>query len=184
MSEMTQALLNPVPPAGDEARIDAIFKQVESAMGLVPDGLRLYSISPPLLESFMAYVGYFRQHPTLSGQLLAMIRYLGSAQAGCRFCIDMNEGFLVQMGADLDEVRAAREDASKAPLPDNEKVLLNLALKAVNDPDGVNQADLDAARGEGWTDRDLFDVVVQAGNNRAFNYVLKTFKVEHQGVFS
>lgn len=46
-------LLNPVPPADEEDRVQAIFDQIQEAAGFVPDGLRLYAISPPLLETFV-----------------------------------------------------------------------------------------------------------------------------------
>lgn len=178
------ALLNPVPPVGEEERVEAIFSQVQETMGFVPDGLRLYAISPPLLEAFVGNGGYFRQHPSLRGELLAMIRYLVSAEVGCQFCIDLNEGMLVNAGLDQDRVRAAREDADKAPLPDNEKALLKLALRAVDDPDGIGKADLAAVRKVGWSDRDVFDAIAQAASNRAFNFMLKTFNVDQQGVFA
>lgn len=38
-------------------------------------------------------------------------------------------------------------------------------------------------RAQGWTDRDIFDAVAQAASNKAFNYMLRTFKIEHQGAF-
>lgn len=96
----------------------------------------------------------------------------------------MNEGFLVNAGMDLDAVRAARQDADQAPLPDNEKYLLKLALRALSDPDGIGERDIAAARELGWSDRDVFDAIAQAANNRAFNFMLKTFKVHQQGAFS
>jgi len=185
MSNTTnQALLNPAPPAGDEERVQAIFDQVQEAVGFVPDALRLYAISPPLLETFVGNVGYFLQHQTLRGELLAMIRYLVSAEVGCQFCIDLNEARLINAGLDQEAVRAAREDSDKAPLPEKEKALLGLALRAVINPDGIGETDLAAARELGWSDRDIFDAAAQAANNRALNFLLKTFKVEHQGVFA
>ena len=177
-------LITPNVPRGEEQHVEGILNQVEQALGFVPDGLRLYSISPPLLENFVSTIGYFRANPVMRQELLAMIRYLASSEAGCEFCIDLNEGFLTSMGVDLDDIRAARKDHKKAPLEANEKQLLELALKSLNDPDGVNQADMDAAHQQGWTDRDIFDAVAIAANNRAFNLVLKTFKIEHQGAFA
>lgn len=87
-------------------------------------------------------------------------------------------------GVNLDAARAARNDPHLAPITERERPLLDLALLAVNDPDAVNAATLQAARDQGWNDRDLFDAVVQAANNRAFNQVLRTFKLERQGVFA
>lgn len=181
MPETThQALLNPTPPVGDEARVTTILNKLQETLGFVPDGIRLYSISPPLLETFLGNVEYFMQHPRLRGELTAMIRYLVSSNANCHFCIDLNESFLLDMGLDQDAVRAARQDTDQAPLPDNEKSLLKLALKSVDNPDSE---DIEAVRDQGWNDRDIFDAVAQATSNRAFNYLLNTFKIERQGVF-
>lgn len=180
----TQPLLHPVPPAGQEDRVNQVFSGIKAHLGFIPDGLKLYGISPPLLESFVANVGYFMGETQLPPELTTIIRYLVSAQAGCQFCIDMNESFLLQQGHNLDDIRAARSNPDKAPIDDRQKSLLKLALQAIEDPESVNASDLDEVRNQGWTDRDIFDAVVQAANNRAFNFVLRTFKVEAQGVFA
>lgn len=183
-NQVRTPLLQPVPPAADEARVDAIFKGIKERFGFVPDGLRLYSLSPELLENFLAGVGYFTAHSRISQKLLAMIRYLGSARVDCTFCIDFNEAYLGQLGADLDQVRAARNDIAQAPIAEEERPLLRLALKGMEDPDAVDEADLAAVRANGWSDRDIFDVVALAATNRAFTTILKTFKVEHQGAYA
>ena len=179
----TTPLLQPVVPEADQAMVNEIMGGVEAHVGFVPDGMKLYSISPPVLQTFVQGVGYFLGHETLRQELLAMIRYLGSSNAGCEFCISLNEGFLANMGVDLDRVRAARSNPDAAPLTDEEKVLLKLALKGITAPDDVSAEDIENARNAGWNDRQLFDAIALAANNRAFNLVLKTFKVEAQGVY-
>ena len=177
-------LIFPKVPAGEEGRVEAIFSSVKERMGFIPDGLRLYSISPPLLETFLGNISYFNSGERLAPSLMAMIRYLVSWDAKCQFCIDMNEGFLSNMGLSLDAIRAARNNHDAAPIPAKEKPLLMIALKSVSDPDGVNEKDIQNARAQGWSDRDIFDVVSQATSNRAFNTMLRTFNVESQGVFA
>jgi len=179
-----QPLLRPAPPAGEEIRVAQIFDAVEKHIGFVPDGLRLYGISPPLLESFVGNVSYFLEGTSLSPVLTAMIRYLVSSQANCQFCIDLNESLLDSLGVNLQDVRSAREDLSKAPVDERERPLLHLAIQAVNEPQRITEENLESARSKGWSDREMFDAVVQAANIRAFNFVLSTFKVEHQGVFA
>ena len=182
---MAAPLISPHIPAGDEERVAAIFTAIQERVGFVPDGLRLYSLSPPLLETFVGNVAYFNGGGTgLPPELTAMIRYLVSWQSGCSFCVDMNEGFLVNMGKDLDSIRSSRNNPEVAPLADKDKALLKLALKAINSPEFVSKDDLDQVRRLGWQERDLFDAVAQAASNRAFNIVLRTFKVEHQGAFA
>lgn len=182
---MEQALIYPQAPSGEEEHVNGILGNIEKHLGFIPDGLRLFSISPPLLETFVGNIGYFNMGGTqLPPTLTAMIRYQVSWNAECSYCIELNEGFLSNLGVSLDEVRASRNNPEAAPLSEKEKLLLMLAIKSVNTPDEVNQADMDKVKKQGWGDREIFDAIVQAAYNRAFNYVLKTFNVEHQGTFS
>lgn len=184
VKQTIKPLINPHAPKGEEARVDAVFSAVKQHMGFVPDGLKIFSFSPPLLETFVGNISYFNSGERLTPSLMAMIRYLVSSNSECHFCIDMNEGFLTNMGADLNAVRAARNNPELAPIPAKEKPLLMLALKAVKTPESVNSQDIQAAKNQGWSDRDIFDVVAQAANNLAFNKILRTFKIDAQGVFA
>ena len=183
--KMEQALIFPKAPAGEEERVNNVLGNIEKHLGFVPDGLRLYGISPPLLENFVGNISYFNMGGTqLPPALTAMIRYQISWDANCRYCIDLNEGFLTSLGIDLDDVRASRNNPDAAPLSEKEKSLLKLAIKSVETPDRVNQTDMTNIKNQGWQDREIFDAIVQAANNRAFNFVLKTFNIEGQGAFS
>ncbi len=179
----TAALLNPTPPQDQQLRVDAVFGMAEEMLGFVPAGMRLYGVSPPLLETFAGTVAYFRSGTALSPRLTAMIRYLVSERVDCRFCIDLNEGMLAGMGEDLAQVRAARVDIGQAPVDERERPLLQLALHAVTHPERDAAALVAVARDAGWQERDIFDAVLQAASNRAFNLVLKTFNIETQDAF-
>ncbi len=174
-------LINPASPTEDEKRVNAIFSAIEKSLGFVPDGIKLYAVSPPLLESFVGAIGYFRGQERLSQELLALIRYVTSSRNHCNFCIDFNEGILLQLGKTLDVIRAAADDLDKAPLPENEKALLQFALDALEQPEAIDSSRIDALKARGWEDRDLFDAVFVAANNRGFTTLLKTFNVDHQG---
>ena len=177
-------LIYPIAPPGEEERVAGVLGAVENHIGFIPDGLRLFSFSPPLLETFAANISYFNGSTELSPVLMTMIRYLSSWQTQCSYCIDLNEGFLTNMGIELDVIRAARSNPEAAPVAENEIPLLLLALKSVNTPEEVSEQDIKEVRMSGWSDRNIFDAVVQAANNRAFSLVLRAFNVEHQGAFS
>ncbi|WP_198265245.1 carboxymuconolactone decarboxylase family protein [sulfur-oxidizing endosymbiont of Gigantopelta aegis] len=177
-------LITPTVSSEDKSRVDAIFNSVQEHMGFIPDGLRLYSISPPLLEAFMGNVGYFMAHEHLSQTLLAMIRYLVSSKANCHFCIDFNAAILMNQGITSEQLRSARANTDDAPINDAEKVLLKLALSAISCPEGISADDIQQAKNQGFSERDIFDVVAIASSNNAFTYVLRTFKVEQQGAFA
>lgn len=181
---MSKPLLNPQIPTGEETRVAALLEPIQARLGFVPDGLRLYTVSPPLLETFVGTVGYFNTESVLGPRLATMIRYLVSYRSDCSFCIDLNEGFLTGMGLDLDAVRAARDNVDVAPVEPPELPLLRLALKALSDTEEVGPGDVEAARDAGWDDRGIFEAVAVATGNRAFNQLLRAFKVEHQGAFA
>lgn len=182
--EQQTPLLQPVPPAAEQGRVDAIFSGIQKRMGIVPDGVRLYGLSPHLLETFVSSVGYFSEHPTISNRLLGFVRYLASDQVNCQFCIDFNQAFLISLGVEPADIQAARTDITAAPLEEREKILLALALKAVNTPEAVDESDIAVAHAQGWSDSDIFDVVAGVAMNRSFNIMLKTFNVDSQGVFA
>ncbi|MFK5915116.1 MAG: hypothetical protein QM484_12150 [Woeseiaceae bacterium] len=182
---MEQALIYPQAPLGEEEKVKGILENIEKHLGFVPDGLRLFSISPPLLETMMGNIGYFSMGGTqLSPILTAMIRYQISSDAGCSFCIDLNEGFLSNLGLDLDEVRASQNKPEAAPLNDKEKALLLFAVKSIQNPNDIDEIEMTKVRKQGWSDREIFDAVAQAANNKAFIFILKTFNVSHQGIYS
>lgn len=142
-----QALIFPQVPSGEEDRVNGILGNIEKFIGFVPDGLRLYSISPPLLETYVGNIAYFNMGGTqLPPELTAMIRYQVSWDAGCNFCIDLNEGFLTNLGMDLDDIRASRNKPKAASLSEKEKSLLLFAIKSVDAPENINQADMDEVK--------------------------------------
>lgn len=174
-------LINPESPSAEKEKVDAILQSVEDGFGFIPDGLTLYGISPPLLETFTGTFGYFMGHDELTPELFTMIRYLVSSEVNCSYCIDFNGGLLIDMGKTAEQLQATRENIDHAPLSELESALLKISIASVNDPVAVTQDDLQKARDLGASDRNIFDVVVAASSNKAFTQVLRTFNVIEQG---
>ncbi len=182
---MTQAaLITPTLNSEEQAKVDAMFAMAEEHMGFVPDGLKLYSVSPPLLEAFLGNVGYFMAHPSFRQEFLATVRYLVASKSKCTFCIDFNEAILSNLGADIEAVHAARDNPDMAPLTDKEKALLKHVLATLDDPMHQTKEALDALKQTGWTEREVFEALLVGSNNRSFSTMLKAFNVESQGAFA
>lgn len=171
----TTVRIDTTPPANEKAKVDAILAPYAEMLGRAPGGLKLLGVSPPMLESYAATIGYYMAHPTLSQPLLTFIRYLVSARGDCEYCVDLSETFLINAGFDLDAIRAALKDNALVPLDERDKALLLAAVDAVDHPDSVTPARLDALRDLGWTDRDVFDAVWHATMNRAFGRTAESF---------
>lgn len=173
------SIISTVAPEQAEGKVAEIYGQIHQMMGRVPNAFQMYSSSPALLEQQMQQISYFMQHPTLSFPLLAMVRMLVSQNNDCQYCIGLNEGMLIQMaGLTVEQVAATRRNPVDAPLPDKDKAMLLLVLKATKTPKLVDKSDLDKLRALGWSDGDIMDAVSHGARNVAADIVFNTFKID------
>lgn len=172
-------MISTVSPDQANGGVAQVYGQIEQAFGRVPNGMRLFSSSPALLEQNWQQLGYYMQHPRLSFPLLAFIRMLVSEQHECAYCIGMNESLLINMGGvSAEDVLAARHNPADAPLPEKEKAMLLTVLKTVEAPKTLDKADLDRLRALGWEDGDILDAVYHGARNVAADIMFNAFKVE------
>ncbi|MCG6553272.1 MAG: hypothetical protein L7F77_13185 [Candidatus Magnetominusculus sp. LBB02] len=171
-------LLKPVSPEEATGKTAEIFEVVKGMMGRVPNAMQLYAVSPAVLEGTFNSMGYFMNHPTLNQGFLTFLKMLVSVGTNCAYCIDMNKSRLIQSGIDIAAINDTIKDPKNAPLPANEKALLLFVLKAVKNPHSVTGGDVDELKKLGWSDRDIFDAVMQGAQMTAFDIILDTFKVE------
>lgn len=174
------SIISTVAPNEATGQVAQVYAQVEQAMGRLPNAMKLYSASPDVLAMQWQHIGYYFQHPTLSFPLLASIRMLVSQDNDCAYCIGMNEAMLIQRaGLTAEQTAAARRNPADAALPAKDKAMLLFVLKATQAPKTVTSGDLDALRGMGWTDRDIFDAVNHGARNVAVDILFNTFKIDN-----
>lgn len=172
-------MISTVLPEQAAGSVAQIYGQIEQAFGRVPNGMRLFSSSPALLQQNWQQLGYYMQHPRLSFPLLAFIRMLVSQRHECEYCIGMNEGMLVNMGGfAAEDVAAAKRNPENAPLPEKDKAMLLAVLKTVETPKALDKTDIDRLRALGWEDGDILDAVYHGARNVAIDIMFNAFKIE------
>ena len=153
-------LLKVVSPEEADGKIKEAYSFFEKMGAPVPLPMQMVSTSPDLLAIHSQTLQYFVTHPNLSFPLLAHIRLLVADKEDYPYCVNLNEGMLQVMGGlTKEQIDAARVDPEMAQLPAKDKSLLLYVLRVIQDPALSNQKDVDALRGLGWTDRDIFDAV-------------------------
>ncbi len=154
------ALIKTVAHEEADGSIKQVYDLMASLAGSVPKPLQLLSASPKLFDINYQALQYYMQHPTLSLQLLAAIRFISATRCEYPYCIDMNKTILTTM-AGLSEQQAMTllEDPQAVDWPEKEKAMLAFVKKALEAPEDVQQADVDKVREHGWTDTDIFDAV-------------------------
>ncbi|WP_291521612.1 hypothetical protein [Acidithiobacillus sp.] len=164
-------------PQSAQGELAELYAAIEKSFGSVPEGLQLFGVSPKLLQIQMQALGYFGQHPSLSGNFLALLRYILSEDGGCQFCIGFNQGLLLNAGLSAESIARALQNPLNAPLHDKENRLLDYVVRAVRNPHGVQDAEIDGLRKLGWTDQDIFDAVAHGAQHTAIDIIFETFRV-------
>ncbi|MES0363263.1 MAG: hypothetical protein ABUK14_04860, partial [Desulfobacteria bacterium] len=80
------ALLKMVPPDEAEGKLLELYDMAEQFFGTVPNNVKMFGVSPAMLENQVQFAMYAMEHPTLSTPFFAMIRLLVSHAAGSPYC--------------------------------------------------------------------------------------------------
>jgi len=167
----------PVEEASDDVK--KIFAEIESTMGRIPNGLKLWSISPRALKAQWAGIKSIMSRPQDEQKLYAMIRYLASDENGCTYCIGLNGSMLINYyGVTQDELIAMQKAPSNAPLDKKNKALLIFAMKAIKNSDSVSANDIELLSKLGISEEEMFNIALAASHMFVVNTLFKTFKVE------
>lgn len=159
-------------------KVREIYDAVMKKIPFIPKPLQLMSASPALLDSYVNTMSYYMKHPSLSPLLQAHIRLLVAMNIDYPYCVDLNTNMLKMLGELSDEqIAAVRRDPREAALPDKDKALLLLTLKAVSTPEEVTSTDLDELREIGWKDSDIFDAVNHAVSMVSTGILFNAFKM-------
>jgi AhpD family alkylhydroperoxidase len=173
------SLLKTIEPAQAEGKLAEIYQQVKATIGFIPNGFKMSSINPTLLEQQWQAMGYYFRHPTLSGKLFASIRLLVSITQQCKYCVDLNYGILLkQLGVTPEQLAAMQENPQNAPLEEKEKHLLLFVLKAVSDSNSTSEADIQVLRSQDCTDLEIYDALSHGARQVAGDIMLNALKVE------
>ncbi len=174
------SIISTEEPGQASGKVAEVYGKIQQAMGRVPNAFRTYSASPVLLEQHFQSISYYMRHPTLSFPLLAIVRMLVSQKNDCQYCVGFNESMLMHMaGLTAEQIAATKRNPENAPLPEKEKAMLLLVLKATQTPKLVERSDLDSLRALGWRDGDILDAVYHGARNVSADIVFNTFKIEN-----
>ncbi len=169
-----------IPPVEEATgEVKEIFDEIVNVRGSVPNGLKLWSVSPRALKAQWAGIKSILSRPKEEQKLYTIIRYLASDENGCTYCIGLNGSMLINYyGMTQDELIAIQKAPSNAPLDKKNKALLIFAMKAIKDADSVSANDIELLKKLGISEKEMFDIVLAASHMFVVNTLFKTFKVE------
>jgi len=170
-------LLKTIQQGEATPEVEIAYQQMIKRTGMVPKPVELASVSPFFFETLMKTIAYFSNHPNLDFLLLVYIRMLSSKKCANDICMNFNKEILRKMGLTDSQIFKIIQTPESAQLPPKEKAMLLFVLKAVGDPESVDETHINTLHKFGWEDRDIYDAVTTGVNMFALNKMMKIFKI-------
>lgn len=172
------ALLKIVSKENAEGEVKTIYDGFMKKVGMIPKPFELLSVSPELMKIQAGSMAYYMGHSTLGFPLLAHIRYMVAVMNNYAYCTDLNKNFLKMQGLEDADVDQLTRDPSQTMLEDKDKAMLLFVLKAIKDPESVEEKNITALHDQGWEDRDIFDALTHGVSMVGHSVLMKAFKMD------
>ena len=175
----TEALISYVSEADAKDDVKAVYAEIKSVWGMVPEPIKGLSLNPKMLRNTWEMYKIMGENKGFSEKLGAMMRMLVAEKNNCEFCVGFNKGMLMGLlKVPEDEILALQKDPTSAKLPAKDKAMLLLMLKSASTPHDVNKVDIDGLKKLGWSEKDIMEGVNQATHMVATALFIDTFKIQ------
>jgi uncharacterized peroxidase-related enzyme len=158
------ALDIPPPPLDAlDADIKKYFDKCQEKLGMIPNVLRVYSFDQTKLRAFMdMYNDLMLGESNLSKLEREMIAVAVSSVNRCYYCLTAHGATVRQLSNDPVLGELLVMNYRVAELDPRRRAILDFAVKLTERPYAIEEADRQALRDQGLTDRDIWDVAAIA----------------------
>jgi uncharacterized peroxidase-related enzyme len=151
-------------PAELTLAMRAYFDKCMEKLGFVPNVLKAYAFDMGKLEAFIAMYNDLMLAPSgLSKLEREMIAVAVSSENRCYYCLTAHGAAVRALSDDpvLGELMVMNYRAAR--LDRRQRAMLDFAVKLTAQPHAIEDADRQAVRDAGFSDRDIWDIAAVAG---------------------
>jgi uncharacterized peroxidase-related enzyme len=142
----------------------AYFAKCEEKIGFVPNVLAAYAFDAVKLQAFIDMADNLMLADSGITRLeREMIAVAVSAVNHCHYCLTAHGAAVRQRAQDPELGELIAQNYRAANLPARQKAMLDFAVKLTEQPDKIEEADRQALRDAGFSDRDIWDIAAVAG---------------------
>ena len=187
MTEDKLTALN-LPPADPfPENLARYFEICEEKLGMVPNVLGSYAFEPDRLRAFsQMYNGLMLAESALSKAEREMIAVAVSAENHCFYCLVAHGAALRQLTGDPVLAETIAANYRHAGLEPRQRAMLDFAVKMTKASATIEEADRQALRDAGFTDRAIWDIAEVAAffnmTNRMSSAVAMRPNAEYHGM--
>lgn len=152
------------PDAEPTPEIAAYFTKCREKLGFIPNVLRAYAFDNTKLQAFIDMVDDLMLADSgLTKLEREMIAVAVSAVNHCHYCLTAHGAAVRQRANDPELGELIAQNYRAARLDRRQKAMLDFAVKLTEHPDKIDEADRQALREAGFSDRDIWDIAAVAG---------------------
>jgi uncharacterized peroxidase-related enzyme len=173
-----------LPPEKLSSEVQAYFSKCEEKLGFVPNVLKAYAFDMPKLSAFVAMYNDLMLAPSgLSKLEREMIAVAVSSHNKCYYCLVAHGAAVRALSGDspLGELVAMNYRAAR--LSPRERAMLDFAVKLTAEPWSMEDADREALRRAGFTERDIWDIAAVAAFFNMSNRVASATDMRPNSVY-
>nr|BAT26469.1 peroxidase-like protein [Aurantimonas coralicida] len=158
---MTALGLAMAEPLSERTR--AFFAKCQEKLGLVPNVLLAYAFDERKLEAFSTfYNDLMLGESELSKLDREIIAVVVSSINHCHYCLTAHGAAVRQLSGDPGFGEAIAQNWRAAGLDDQRAAMLDFVVQLTERPDTIVEADRQALRDAGYTNRGIFDIAAVA----------------------
>lgn len=151
------------PDAEPTPEIAAYFAKCREKLGFVPNVLSAYAFDNAKLQAFIDMVDDLMLADSgLSKLEREMIAVAVSSVNHCHYCLTAHGAAVRQRSGDPELGELIAQNYRAARLDERQKAMLDFAVKLTEQPAKIEEADREALRRAGFSDRDIWDIAAVA----------------------
>ncbi len=152
-----------------DGELAELYRELLEKRGKIANILKVHSLNPEALKGHLdLYMTLLFGRSNLSRADRESVAVVTSANNRCDYCVNHHAESLARYERDPEVMAALREGTDFSALAPRDAALLAHARKLTREPDAICQADLDALRDHGFSDRDILDLTLVTAY---FNFV-------------
>jgi uncharacterized peroxidase-related enzyme len=145
-----------------EGLVAEIYERARQGFGFVPDIVKVFSLRPQVAAAQEALrKSLLGKASSLGSRRAELVSAMVAGLVQCQYCGSAHSGNLVREGEyGKDELLALFRDWRSVKLPPAERAMLEFAEKLTYAPWTVEKKDVETLRQAGFTDENIYDIVL------------------------
>jgi uncharacterized peroxidase-related enzyme len=155
----------------------AVYEEIQTAFGMVPNLFKTYAYFPPLLKVNWEKTKVLLMGGSLSRELKECIAIVVSQANSCQYCVTAHSMMLKGLGFPDERVQAVQENLDAAALSQKERKILDFVKKSTLAPLTVTDQEFQELKELGLTDAEIVEMQGVMEHFTAYNKFIDSLSV-------